>query len=500
MYMTDRAIGRWSGSVLNPLVDQVINTLSNLHPLWIVLMAALPVTALCLLLCGHYQKKHRRQRDDEISDMVRQFVDERSKSESILADLDIGVLAFSSDGALISANPAARKMLNPQAVPEKFNDFIEAYGRENGLQAALLLGSEQLNAKLPHHDRILRIRLKPTQFDQERRAGTLVILQDITDSEHEERQRKEFVANVSHELKTPLTTIKTYSESLLDWGLNEKNQEAVRKDIWRIHDDSLRMERLVEDLLLLSSIDSKGIRVRMELLDFSRLVRQSVDRMQHQAAEKDLTMTCFTLSRFPMVFVDRTAMERVITNLLSNAIKYTERGGDIKVYISYLVDDIYVKVADTGFGIDKEHLPRIFNRFYRVDMTGSRMFGGTGLGLSIAKELIELHGGRIDVSSTLGKGTEFTLMIPIARKVFRDTLEQLSDPGGPREPLHRLALDELRQQAGDYQYDLDQLTADNSAWAAELLDKIFELDPQTDSGQPEQIHEATVPENVSLDT
>ncbi|NCC49467.1 MAG: hypothetical protein EOM13_10505, partial [Clostridia bacterium] len=99
MYMTDRAIGRWSGSVLNPLVDQVINTLSNLHPLWIVLMAALPVTALCLLLCGHYQKKHRRQRDDEISDMVRQFVDERSKSESILADLDIGVLAFSSDGA-----------------------------------------------------------------------------------------------------------------------------------------------------------------------------------------------------------------------------------------------------------------------------------------------------------------------------------------------------------------------------------------------------------------
>lgn len=499
MYMTDLAFSQRSGSVLNVMAEHILNTLSNLHPLWIVLMAAVPAVVFCLFLCYHYQKKHRKRRDREISDMVRQFVDERSKSEAILADLDIGVLAFSSDGALISANPAARKMLSPQAVPDKFTEFIEAYGRENGLQAGLLLGSEQLNAKLIHHDRVLRIRLKPTQFDQERRAGTLVILQDITDSEHEERQRKEFVANVSHELKTPLTTIKTYSESLLDWGLNEKNKDAVRKDIWRIHDDALRMERLVEDLLLLSSIDSKGIRVRMELLEFSRLVRQVVDRMQHQAAEKDLTMTCFTLSRFPMVFVDRTAMERVITNLLSNAIKYTERGGDIKVYISYLVDDIYVKVADTGFGIDKDHLPRIFNRFYRVDMTGSRMFGGTGLGLSIAKELIELHGGRIDVTSTLGKGTEFTIMIPIARKVFRDTLDQLSDPGGPREPLYRLALDELRQQAVEYQIDLEERTADDSEQADRLLNKIFELDPLTDTSQAAQIHETTVPESASLE-
>ena len=143
--------------------------------------------------------------------------------------------------------------------------------------------------------------------------GTIVVIQDITDQEREEKQRKEFVANVSHELKTPLTTIKTYSESLLEWGLAEKNDEAVRKDIWRIHDDSLRMERLVEDLLLLSSIDSRGIRIRPELMDLPQLVRQVIDRLQVQAQEKQIVLDSIVLSRIPLVLIDRSAMERVIT-------------------------------------------------------------------------------------------------------------------------------------------------------------------------------------------
>ena len=279
-------------------------------------------------------------------------------------------------------------MLQPQPLPEKLTGFLNAYGQDNGLQAAMLLGTTNATGKLVQQDRILRVRCKESRFDEGRsRAGTIVVLQDITDSEREEKQRKDFVANVSHELKTPLTTIKTYSESLLDWGLAEKPAEAIRKDIWRIHDDSLRMERLVEDLLLLSSIDSRGIRTRMEPLDFSKLIRQSVERLQHQALEKQIVMTCYTVARTPDVYCDRTAIERVMNNLISNAIKYTERSGEVKIYIGYLVDDVYVKVSDTGFGIEREHLSQIFNRFYRVDMTGSRMYGGTGLGLSIAKEL-----------------------------------------------------------------------------------------------------------------
>ena len=461
---------------LQNMETAVRQALAALHPLVLIMSSILLTAAVSAFYCRMANRRFRLRKDQEIASMVTQFVEERSKSEAILADLDVGVLAYTSDGVLININPAARKMLMPKAIPETLKSFIDQYGQENGIQAALLLGSDTISGKLQIADRILRLRLKESRFDEDRKAGTLVVVQDITDQEGEEKQRKEFVANVSHELKTPLTTIKSYSESLLDWGLNEKNAEAIRKDVWRIHDDSLRMERLVEDLLLLSSIDSRGIRVRMELVDFAYLVRQAVERLQHQAQEKQLEMTCYTLTRIPTVFVDRIAMERVITNIVGNAIKYTDKGGEIKIYISYLIDDVYVKVADTGFGIDKEHLPRIFNRFYRVDMTGSRMFGGTGLGLSIAKELVELHGGKINVSSVLGKGTEFTVMVPTALKVMQDTLEGYLVNNPLTGALHRSAAAELQQQAADMGLGQEQLGELKPEETEALLAHILERD------------------------
>jgi len=468
-------------AVLNRLYDAVQSVLSGIQPLFLILATFVVTGILFLLYCKMANRRYRKSADERLGLMVTQFVDERTKSETILLDLDVGVVAYGRDGVLINANPAARKMLAPRSIPENLNAFIDSYGQENGIQAAMLLGSESLSGKIMAGDRVIRVRIKLSHFIENRPTSSLVVLTDITDQENEEKQRKEFVANVSHELKTPLTTIKTYSESLLDWGLSEKNDEAVRKDVWRIHDDALRMERLVEDLLLLSSIDSKGIRVRMEILDFAYLVRQAVERLQHQAQSKDLEMTCFALSRIPSVFVDRTSMERVVTNLVSNAIKYTEKGGKIKVYISYLIDDVYIKVVDTGFGIEKDHLPRIFNRFYRVDMTGSRMFGGTGLGLSIAKELIELHGGKINVNSILGKGTEFTVMVPVARKVFCDTLEgyQLGNP--LTDPMHRSAAAELQQTAIDLGLVAGQLSELRDNDSEKLLEHVLERDSLSDA-------------------
>jgi two-component system, OmpR family, phosphate regulon sensor histidine kinase PhoR len=462
--------------ILNRLYNKLLENLSGISPLLLILFTFLATTLLLVAYCRSANRRYRRASDARLSQMVSQFVDERTKSEAILLDLDVGVVAYGRDGILINVNPAARKMLAPRPIPENFNAFIDEYGQENGIRAAMLLGSESLSGKIMVGDRIIRLRLKLSHFIENGPSSSLVVLTDITDQESEEKQRKEFVANVSHELKTPLTTIKTYSESLLDWGLAEKNEEAVRKDIWRIHDDSLRMERLVEDLLLLSSIDSKGIRVRMEILDFAYVIRQAVERMQHQAQGKELEMTCYALSRIPSVYVDRAAIERVVTNLVSNAIKYTEKGGKIKVYVSYLIDDAYVKVVDTGFGIDKDHLPRIFNRFYRVDMTGSRMYGGTGLGLSIAKELVELHDGKINVNSVLGKGTEFTVMIPIARKVFCDTLEgyQMNNP--LTDPMHHAAAADLQLMAAELgliQGQLSDLAAEN---IEKLLDRMLERD------------------------
>ena len=456
--------------------SDLANPLMSVHPLiWIGGTAVLTVL-LMILLIRLVNRRYRRRKDNEISKVVSKFIEERSKSEAILADLDVGVIAYGSDGIKINTNPAAQKMLAPDPVPENLNDFIAQYGQSNGIQAALLLGTETIAGTVVRSNKVLRIRLKESRFDEGRRAGTIVVLQDITEQEREEKQRKEFVANVSHELKTPLTTIKTYSESLLDWGLAEKNIDAVRKDIWRINDDALRMERLVEDLLLLSSIDSKGIRVRLELLDFAQLIRMAVDRLQHQAQEKSIDMACYTLSHIPLVYIDRTAMERVMTNLISNAIKYTERGGSVKIYISYLVDDVYVKVTDTGFGIDKEHLPRIFNRFYRVDMTGSRMFGGTGLGLSIAKELVELHDGKINVSSVLGKGTEFTVMIPIAHKVFSDILDGYQVGSPLSDSLHLAAAEEMLQIARELKLADQQLEGLSKEQGDLLLEKILEQD------------------------
>jgi two-component system sensor histidine kinase VicK len=450
--------------------------LSQIHPAAYAGATALVAVVLSLLFCRSANRRFQVKKEKEMASMVGQFIDERNKSEIILADLDVGVIAYNSDGLKINANPAAEKMLNPDHVPDTLPDFYSLYGQENGIQAAVLLGNASISGLLTHQDRMLRIRLKESRFDEGRTAGTIVVMQDITDQEREEKQRKEFVANVSHELKTPLTTIKTYSESLLEWGLAEKNEEAVRKDVWRIHDDSLRMERLVEDLLLLSSIDSRGIRIRPELLDLPQLVRQVIDRLQVQSQEKSIEMNSYVLSNIPLVLIDRSAMERVVTNLISNAIKYTAKSGSIKIFISYLLNDVYIKVSDTGFGIDQEHLPHIFNRFYRVDMTGSRMFGGTGLGLSIAKELVELHNGKISVSSTLGKGTEFTIMIPIARKVFRDTVRACQQNVPPTDALHLTAIEELTEMARTQGWKEKNPSRLANEQLDVLIDKILERD------------------------
>ncbi|MCD8499547.1 MAG: cell wall metabolism sensor histidine kinase WalK [Clostridiales bacterium] len=441
----------------------VSDSLHQIHPILLIL-AVIGLTLLVQGLVIFFATRHRRKVNNRtISSYVQQFVEERSKSEAILADLDIGVIAYSFDGQMINANPAARTMFQPQGIPDRLDEFFERYGQNNGLQAARLLGRDDIVVQVVLADKILRVRLKESRFEEGRKAGNLVIVQEITDQERLEKQRKEFVANVSHELKTPLTTIKTYSESLLDWGLDEKNDDGIRKDVRRIHDDAIRMEHLVADLLLLSSIDSKGIRVRMEQQDLAAMVRQTVDRLMHQALDKNIVLESFAVTTIPPIYADRSSVERILVNLISNAIKYTDKGGSIKVYIGHLIDDVYVKVVDTGFGIEKEHLPHIFNRFYRVDMTGSRMFGGTGLGLSIARELAELHGGKITVDSTLGKGTEFSVILPSAEKIYRDTLTAIHDGLTSQSLINQFAqrdLEDCARDCFDPDKDLESLDAE----------------------------------------
>jgi len=364
----------------------------------------------------------KTEADRKFNRILANFEQEKDTSETILRELEVGILAYGGDGKLITVNPSANAILKMEKVPQTLQGFLSQIGSDNGIQAALVLQTPNITGIVSINERTVRLRLTQTQLAPYHKPGWIIIIQDITEQEREEKQRKEFVANVSHELKTPLTTISAYSETLLDWGLEGKSMTDIRSDIVRIHDDANRMDNLVQNLLLLSSIDSRGIRAKMSQYDIVSVMRQVVSRMQVHAVEKQIQLESFVLSIIPPVYGDPSALDRILTNLVSNGIKYTDHRGFVSVSIQLTNDYISIKVTDNGMGVAKDNLQRLFDRFYRVDSTGSRKYGGTGLGLSIAKELTEIQGGTINVASVLGKGTEFVVTIPKAEKTYRETL------------------------------------------------------------------------------
>ncbi|MDD5603049.1 MAG: ATP-binding protein, partial [Eubacteriales bacterium] len=238
-----------------------------------------------------------------------------------------------------------------------------------------------------------------------------------TEQQKLDNMRREFVGNVSHELNTPLTCIKSYSETLLDGALEDK--ETAERFIGVIHSESDRMTRLVRDLLLLSSIDNQKsiengkIRLKLEKVDLGKLVRSCIEKIGIEASNKELSIENYTMGTIPEITADKDKLEQVVFNLLSNAYKYTPRGGKVTVHVGTLYNSVYLKVSDTGVGIPESDLPHVFERFYRVDKARSREMGGTGLGLAIAREIAEAHGGEITISSTREKGTNVTVKLPV---------------------------------------------------------------------------------------
>ncbi len=422
---------------------------TEMHPLLIFFFGILIGGLMLLILAATFWARQRKQKDDELALITQGFVSERLQTEAILNDIGLGVLAFAADGRLRIANRTATDLLEMAEAPGTLAEFLSAFGEENGLKTRALLGTGKSQAELTIGKRSIVLQVTESSDADAGKIATIVLAQDVTRQQEDERQRKEFVANVSHELKTPLTIIKTYSESLLDWGLEEKSPEAVKSDLQRILDDVNRMEALIKDLLLLSSIDSRGKAMHMEETDPAQLVRQIVDRCQIQAKEKSITLASYVVSSIPKVFIDRAAMDRAIMNIIQNAIKYTDPEGRIDVFISRMWDDVIVKIKDNGQGIDPKHQKAIFDRFYRVDTTGSRKYGGTGLGLSIAKELTELHHGKISVSSVPTQGSEFAINLPSAGKIYRQVMLQLVQKSSRSvdDILMKQAHNELLQQA-----------------------------------------------------
>ncbi len=243
-------------------------------------------------------------------------------------------------------------------------------------------------------------------------SGAVVVLHDVTELRRLERVRQDFVANVSHEFKTPLTAIQGFAETLLGGALDDPKNNVRFLQIIRNH--AMRLARLTDDLLKLARIEAGKMEVEFFSVGLMELIEGCAETALMKASKKQITLDIEVPSGLPAVRGDAELLKDVLQNLLDNAIQYTPAGGRIHVTAAAGPKDATVTVSDTGIGIPLADQERIFERFYRVDAARSREAGGTGLGLSIAKHIMEAHGGRLRVESEVGKGSRFSFSIPLA--------------------------------------------------------------------------------------
>ncbi len=348
----------------------------------------------------------------ELKTTLSEISKEKNKIETILNYMTDGVVAFNLQGELIHSNPASRQILNVYYIEESFNRFSEKYNLELSIEEILNLDFQQTKEKqICFNNKYIRVYFAVFTDTAKKAEGIIVVFQDITEQQKLENMRKEFVANVSHELRTPLTSIKSYTETLLDetW----EDSETAKRFLNVINSEADRMTRLVKDLLQLSRLDNNQMQWCMQESSFVNLVKHCVEKIKFHVTSKDQKLDISILNEVPQIIIDPDRIEQVVLNILSNAIKYTPQYGKIQLVIGYSDSYVYLKVIDNGIGIPQMDIPRIFERFYRVDKARSRDMGGTGLGLSIAKEIIEAHNGKIEIKSEVNVGTEVMMSIPV---------------------------------------------------------------------------------------
>ncbi len=347
---------------------------------------------------------------EQIQNNMNEISSEKNRLETILMHLTDGVLAFNISGRLTHANLAAKKMLGFENV-KSFEEIFGKFNIDVNIEKVVYLKDwTSTDTVILNDGKYLNVFFAPFRNEQDKPTGIIVVIHDSTKQAKLDDMRKEFVSNVSHELKTPLTSIKTYTETLLEE--DDLDGESKNKFLNVILSEANRMTRLVSDLLQLTKFDYKKVAWNKVNFDITELTKQICEKHKIQAEKKEQLLECYVTSNVPEVYGDRDGIEQVITNILINSVKYTPEQGNIKVYIGAVHDDAYIKIIDNGIGIPKEDLPRVFERFYRVDKARSREMGGTGLGLSIAKEIIESNAGSIDIKSEVGKGTEVIITIP----------------------------------------------------------------------------------------
>jgi len=347
---------------------------------------------------------------NELKENLNEVNRQKKQIETILLHMTDGIIAFNMKGKITHINPAATEFLK---LSKEDNSFEKIFGKLNidlNLEKTVYLenwtSSEQ---RVNVADRYLNLFFASFKDENDIPSGIMVVIQDITEHVKLDNMRKEFVADVSHELKTPITSIMGYSDTLLE---GEYDKETQEKFLNVIASEARRMAKLVTDLLVLSRYDNNKAKYEATDFDLGDLVKRCQEKLQLEINKKNHNVECFVTANVPPVHANKDGIERVVLNILTNSIKYTQDNGNIKIYVGFVYNDAYIKVIDNGIGIPEEDLNRIFDRFYRVDKARTREMGGTGLGLSIAKEILDKNKGSIDIKSQVGKGTEVVIRIP----------------------------------------------------------------------------------------
>ena len=346
----------------------------------------------------------------ELKEKLSEVSTQKNQIETILLHMTDGIIAFNREGEIILINPAAKQLLSIRPEDNTFDDIFSKFNLNINMEKIIYLENwTSTEQRLEVEDKYVDIYFAPFKDEKERPEGVIAVIQDITEHVKLDNMQKEFVADVSHELKTPITSIMGYADTLLEGDYDKETQE---KFLNVIATESRRMARLVTDLLTLSRYDNNKNKTKKVQFDLGELVKKCQEKLAIEIKKKNHDVKCFVTADVPLVYADKDDIERVILNILTNSIKYTKENGEIKIYVGFVYNDAYIKIFDNGIGIPEEDLSRIFERFYRVDKARTREMGGTGLGLSIAKEILDKNGGSIDIKSVVGKGTEVVIKIP----------------------------------------------------------------------------------------
>ena len=398
------------------------------------------------LIAGDYSQVLDMQGNTEITNITNNLNDlsevirltqenleqESKRLHSILSYMTDGVLATNRRGQITMINDMAKRQLGVESDDALNQNILELLKIEDEYELRdlitqspeMMIYSQNVNGEYVS----LRVRFALIRRESGFISGLVAVLHDTTEQEKEERERRLFVSNVSHELRTPLTSVKSYLEALDEGAL----YEPVAPDFIKVSlNETNRMMRMVTDLLHLSRIDNATGHLDVELINFTAFITfilNRFDKMRTQDEEKKYELVRDYPITSVWIEIDTDKMTQVIDNILNNAIKYSPDGGKITVSMKTTDDQMILSISDQGLGIPKEDLPKIFDRFYRVDKARSRAQGGTGLGLAIAKEIVKQHNGFIWAKSEYGKGSTFTIVLPydndaVKEEVWEDEVE-----------------------------------------------------------------------------